>query len=555
VSPIVKRRVAQLLAVLLVLGATAGVVAAAEEQVIGRPDVTVIAPDSGLEPGTEATLDVFLSNDGTLRRAGPSEFVDRVTTARGTRVTVTAGDAPLTVETGAYPAGRVPPGTSGPFPIRVTVDEDAAPGTYELPVRLRYSYTPIVTYESRRGTLSAEFDESTITRRTTVIVEIDDDARFRVVGANASVAIGDRGDVTLAVRNVGTEPADAASLTVESGSGEVTFGSAATGRATGFVGPWAPGETKRVTYSVRMSDEAARRAYGLVGTVGYEDPSGVERRSRRLTAAFRPRPEQTFALDTEGRLRVGEERTLRGRVRNTGTEPVRSPTLVLDDPTGSLDATEREVALPTLEPGASAPFAVDVSVGEEAAPGDRPLTFRVRYRSRAGDELTSDALDARVPVAPKRDRFRVTPVEAAVPAGTERVVRLRVTNAGDGPVEAVEAKAFANDPLDVTDDTGFVDQLAPNESAVVAVSVSAGRGASRKTYPLSIDFQYDEDGETELSDTHRIGVSVTEPAGRDETPLGLAVVLGALLLVAAGGSLYWRRRGADDAPVDSPPGA
>jgi hypothetical protein len=58
-----------------------------------------------------------------------------------------------------------------------------------------------------------------------------------------------------------------------------------------------------------------------------------------------------------------------------------------------------------------------------------------------------------------------------------------------------------------------------------------------------------------VTDTPIRCVSDTEPAGRDETPLGLAVVLGALLLVAAGGSLYWRRRGADDAPVDSPPGA
>jgi len=109
------RRAAAGIGLFLVLALLAGT-AVADEQVVGRPGITVIAPDASLEPGTETTLEVYLANEGQLFRSGLSDYVERVKTARATRLAVEEDGAPLTVETGAYPVGDVPPGTTGPTP-------------------------------------------------------------------------------------------------------------------------------------------------------------------------------------------------------------------------------------------------------------------------------------------------------------------------------------------------------------------------------------------------------------------------------------------------------
>ena len=71
--------------------------------------------------------------------------------------------------------------------------------------------------------------------------------------------------------------------------------------------------------------------------------------------------------------------------------------------------------------------------------------------------------------------------------------------------------------------------------------LSADGGATQKTYPVKMDFQYDDEGDTIVSDTYQIPVDVTGASGGLPTTL-IALVVVVLLGGGIGGGLYYRRQ-------------
>jgi len=81
-------------------------------------------------------------------------LTSEVTTARGVTVRVGDGDAPFEVTTDRQAVGNVPEGVSNPI-SRVVVPVDADPGTYRVPVTVRYSYTDYISEASGTRTQSS----------------------------------------------------------------------------------------------------------------------------------------------------------------------------------------------------------------------------------------------------------------------------------------------------------------------------------------------------------------------------------------------------------------
>ncbi|MFT4885686.1 MAG: putative membrane protein, partial [Natronomonas sp.] len=116
----------------------------------------------------------------------------------------------------------------------------------------------------------------------------------------------------------------------------------------------------------------------------------------------------------------------------------------------------------------------------------------------------------------------------------------------DETVTDVSAKVFASQPLSMSDDEAFIDELEPGETARIPFRVSAAGNAMEKAYPISIDFQYvDESGETRLTDSYRVPVDVEEQSGGLFGSISPAIptVLAALgLAPLAPVALRYRRR-------------
>lgn len=528
-----------LVGLLVPVGAVAPAVTQAQSsgQVVGMPVIEFSTASPELTPGTTGDLAVQLTNRGRIDRGGPSEHETQVTTARGLILEVSEGDTPIEVHSGQIAVGDVGTGTTTIDDVSLTVPEDIEPGTYELPVEYSYQYTRIVEYSSTE----VEHNDLTRTRSATLEVEVTDRARFEVVGVDSDAQVGDDGDVALTLRNVGTKDARDASVTATSRTGELTFGTGAAA-ATSYVGAWPAGEELTVTMRATLADDASPRSFTVDVTVDYTDPDGIDRSSRTLYAGIVPLEEQTFAIeDLTSTLRVGEYGAIEGTVRNVGPRAVDSVVVRYADDEPNLVPVSSSVAVGSLGPGETAPFRLPIEVSGEAEAVSKALDLQVRYRTPDGDRRTFDDLEVVTAIAPERDRFSVDVERRQIEAGETRVLGVTITNEMNQTVTDVEARMFANDPLDTgTTDEGYVATLRPGESAELTFELSASSTAPRTTFPISFDVRYDDErGTSQLSDTIRVPVEVTPPP-EGGLPWGLVASAGVVLLVA--GAYLTRRR-------------
>ncbi|WP_267643466.1 COG1361 S-layer family protein [Haloarchaeobius amylolyticus] len=532
-----------------------------DDRAFGFPHVTPYLPDNYLRPDEEATLRVQVVNDGAspVIIDGDDEgglFTPTVTTngldlerlvtsARNVEVQVleTPG-VPIEVRTGVVPLGWLDQGQVGEAPVRVSVDEDAAPGFYELDVVVAYEAIDAVDEEGR--IMAAREEVVTFA----LVVEITEDARFRVLDPGADLQIGASGVVSFVVENVGFDVARDATVVVTSESSDLTFTGA--NRDGRFVGTLEPGQTERVTFRVDAGEQAIPDTYAFRGSVTYTNRDGDVVESTAFSVPVRPDPEQRFAVsDLNSTLRVDyEDGVVRGVVTNLGPRNVSDAVVRLTVNSETIVPTETTYAVGSLAASQNATFEFPVEVRDTAEPGPRQVDFTVEYRDTEDDRRQSDDLPATVTVGDRREEFTVESTAASVTVGRTGNVVVVVTNNRDDPVRNVNARLFATDPLSAEDDSAFVEAIAPGERVELLFSVSASGSSQLKRYPVTVDLLFEEpDGETKLSDTFQVGVTVTERSERGFSLPPWALYLLALLLVIGMVVLVWRglrRRAAAD---------
>lgn len=367
---------------------------------------------------------------------------------------------------------------------------------------------------------------------------------FAVESTDSTVAVGDSGTLTVTMRNQGPIPVSDATVKLASGSQDITF--AQSSSATRFVGAWEPNETRTLEYEVTAAEDADTRSYSLDATVTYLDGEGDTETAPTRSLGVTPEPEQSFSIgDVSSNLAVGEEGTLRGTVTNTGEADVTNAVVVFESQKPNVTPLETEAPVGSLGAGESAQFSFPIEISESAEAGPKQYTMSVQYRNQEDERRTSDTIDVRQEVGPDAPEFSLETSGATVEPGQGTNLNVTVTNSGNQTYTDISANMFADSPMSVSDDEAFIGELGPGETETITFSVGASGGALEKTYPVSVDFQYDEsDGDTKLSDTYQIPVSVE----RVETQQGggppLVILLGAGLAVSlAGAYLYRRSRG------------
>jgi hypothetical protein len=355
--------------------------------------------------------------------------------------------------------------------------------------------------------------------------------RIAVVSTESSAPIGGSGEYTVTLRNDGPTALNDASVQLTSQNADVTFGQSNT--ASQFLGSWAVGEERTVTFDATVGQNAEQRDYALSATVNYERPSGAAGQQDGISLGLRPTPEQTFAVDNvESSLRVGDDGQLRGQITNTGTRAVSNVVVTWTSEQRNVDPIETEYSVGELGANESTSFDFDIDVSSSARSGPRQFTLQAQYENDEGQQRTSDPLTVRAPVEPESDEFDVAIQSANVTAGESTTIRLEIANAKSETLTDINGKIFADSPISTSDDEAFVSSLDPGESTTLTFSISASGSALDKTYPLSMDFQYDEqDGDTVTSDTYSIPIDVNRSDGGSDLPLGL--IGGAVLLVIA----------------------
>lgn len=498
----------------------------------GSPELVAVLAQPVVRPGTAPTIEVGLLNEGGYDLGG-SVPDTRITNARAVSVHAEADDDDIEVESGTVPVGTVSTQQASTAPIALSIPDDVEPGEYDLDLEVTYTYT---TFVSPNGNV---VDERTTTEDLTVTIVVDEGPRFEIVDAGTDAQIGGSGDVTATLRNTGDEIARSATIAAASASGGVTLGSG--GQAIDYAGDWHPGENRTVTFDSSVSDRFATGGYVLETTVDYTDGDGIEQRAATARTGVFPVEEQSFAIqNVSDTLEVGYEGEITGTIHNEGPLPVTDAVVAIEPISDRVSIDERRYALPDLAPNESADIAFTGDVSGQADPGPRQVRFSIEYDT--GDGVRTETASDRVAIEPRTPEFAVEAENATVPAGESRQLVFTVTNQRPETLSDIRANLYADSPITVVDDEAFIDELGPGEEREVILEVQAAPAATGKTYPLELDFRYEDEGRNDrISDVYDYPLDVTEPV-ESEGPSTLVLVGGGALVVLAIVAAIWYRR-------------
>ncbi len=475
-----------------------------------------------------------LSDVGGDLRAGESGTISGTITNEGPNIATDAvlrldheGHHDVIARQSNYVLGSLGPDESEAFELPVAVNSTAEPGQRQVPLVVEY-------YDSNANPVQSR----TLTARIDIDDERDD---FEVVSSSTDVQAGDTGTISVTLENTGANASEA-TVNLRSLSEGITFGH--TANATQFVGEWPVGEQRTIPLNATASNQTTSRSYPFQASVSYDDADGDRSRAGPFTVGATLRPEQSFDIaNTNSTLRVGEEGTVTTVVTNRGPQNVSNAVVTLVAHSQNSNPQETQAAIGSLSVGESATVSVPVETSTSAEAGQRQFSFVVEYDDQDGDAHRSETLDTRVAVAPQRDEFSVERVNTSIDIGSSETVTLTVINNRETLVRNINAKAFVDDPLSTSTSDAYIVQLNPRESAQITFHVRASDSASTGQYPLSVDFEYETaSGDSKLSQTYEVPVSVVTPAERSIFPLlGVTVGLSTVLVLLGVGWVRSRR--------------
>ncbi|CAJ51343.1 COG1361 S-layer family protein [Haloquadratum walsbyi] len=533
-----------ILVLFMITAGFAGPVAAAQEIVVGSPNITASAADVQFRASESATLSVTVNNDGQLTEGGRDEYENEVQTAQSVRIDIAEDqiDAPIEVNTGTQTLGSLNDGQSETVDFALEIGR-ATPGTYQIPVEITYSHSRAIAYGQFEDT-DRQNRERTVTEEITIRIEDRPEFDMRAAETNA-VTAGDNGRIAFNLRNIGTETARDATVRLQTQTPGVFFGKQTSQSVdtSVFVSALEPDSREQVTVQMGVGPDVSAGTYTVTAIVEYEDENGITQQSDPLQAGVTVREERTFELEnvelTDFRVDEPEAR-IEATVVNRGPTPAQNVVVSVSG-TETIAVISGESAVGDLAVGDSAPVSFTLNIPGEAEPGSISLPFAVEYENEDGDVLqTTTPIRQSVTIQPEQDRFEVVGTETGVTPGGSATLAVTLRYTGSEPVSDANAKLFTSDPISSADDGAFLGAVEPGTTTTATFRVSASSDAIAKEYASSVEVRYDEaDGDTRFTGSLPIGVPVSagDSGGLPLMPIGVAAVIAVL----GGGVVLYRR--------------
>lgn len=238
-------------------------------------------------------------------------------------------------------------------------------------------------------------------------------------------------------------------------------------------------------------------------------------------------------LSTE-HLNAGNEGYLTLRIHNSGFVDAASAVLkIARNGNSPVIPTESSVYIGEFSANGTVETRFKVSVSREAGEQKYPLDVFLIYKDQSGDTVTSDILTVGIPVEGKIE-FMVTGNPASLQAGEKGVIEVEYQNTGAATAYSAQARISAVDPFTSNDDTAFLGDLQPGQTAVARYEVSVDESATIKEYGLDSEIRYrDALGNSQISDTMKVKITI------GESSILLPAITGFLLLLGASGAAYY----------------
>ncbi len=313
------------------------------------------------------------------------------------------------------------------------------------------------------------------------------------------------------------------------------------------------GESATASFTVQFDEDAKGGIYTVPVSIEYTYLSSAEQHSQDYIQYFYDtkvvqeelqiivKPDVRLLvtdIQTEA-INVGTEGYVTITVQNIGSEDARSATLKIErSGTSPLIPTDGSAYIGDFPAGSTVTRTFKVAVSTNAEPGDYPLSVYAEYKDRNGQIKTSDPRIFGVITGGKIEFTAISP-PAVVSPGQKTIIDVEYKNIGDAPVYRATARISAVDPFTSNDDTSYLGDLAPGETAVARYILNVDSGATEKVYGLDSEIRYrDSLDNTQISKTMKVEVEVV-PREATIPPVLIAVIL---IVVIGAGYWYYRKR-------------
>ncbi len=310
--------------------------------------------------------------------------------------------------------------------------------------------------------------------------------------------------------------------------------------------------TVKVTIAARISNNATAGKYDLPLHIQYKylDQSVQEasdtmqflyktvNQTVPLMITIKPQVKIEVLEATPETLNVGTEGYLYLRIRNSGSENGKKATVkIIRNGASPVIPTDNSVFVGDFPSGGIITCRYKVAISSNAERQTYPVDVEVTYENGEGAIITSAPSTIGIPVGGKTG-FVVVSVPAQVTAGTRAVIAVDYRNAGDTTVYNAQARISAVDPFMSSDNTAYLSDLKPGESATARFDISVNSAAMQKEYALDSEVRYrDALGNSQISDTVKVNVQVGARSGSDN-PLTNPLVVFLIVAVIIGAGYY-----------------
>ncbi|MDR2855346.1 MAG: hypothetical protein LBV40_04235 [Methanomicrobiales archaeon] len=387
------KRVLFLILYMLCMGCV--VAAGTAAMIQGAPDLEAkVVGINELVPGADVTLPIVLSNVASMaseQKTGTNTAYDSLI-AIGVKVTPHGGDGALVIKSDAIMVGDIAPGEQKQFDVYATIRQDAAPGVYNLPLTISYTYVgSTVEYKFESVQMLYRSEERVITAPITIAESVQ--VGLQSVSAE-SLNIGHEGIVILEIENTGygTGYNTVAHYYTADGSPLASVD------GTAFIGTFAPGQKEKLSFKLKVDSVAEPKEYpgGLV--LEYFDSSGLSHTTDPRMFGVQVGEKLTFEIiDNQISIHPGETKTFEIEVVNTGVTTAhgaQAKASVLIPFTGVHD----RYSLGDLGAGETVSAKFTIAVDAQAVAKSYKMDVFVRYKDDLGNSRVSDAMGITVDV-------------------------------------------------------------------------------------------------------------------------------------------------------------
>jgi hypothetical protein len=255
-----------------------------------------------------------------------------------------------------------------------------------------------------------------------------------------------------------------------------------------------------------------------------------------LTIRIIPQVKIDVVNVTSETLSVGTGGHVTLTIRNLGYEDGKKATVrLVRNGNSPIIPTDSSVFVGDFPRGGEITCRYKVSISTDAGEQTYPVDVVVTYENRDGDVVTSAPDTVGIPVSGKVT-FAVDTVSAAVKKGGDQIIEVRYENTGRMPVYGAQARISVVKPFFSSDNTAYLGNLEPGESATARYAIGADSDAEVKDYTLDSEVRYrDALDNSQVSDSLKVPVRIED----EETSVVLQLLPFLLLVLVVCGAGYY----------------